>query len=182
MCVTRHKRVPPHLGRPSTSSMSTTWCRYLKVVPGVVSVLYRRFSLIACPVVALVRDCSSTLIVNPVVLLVCDCSSSPSIGLVPPRVLVVLVTSFPILVSACAPNRLPLVHPECRDCFGSLNGCCVRHLTLTQRLNMPRSRWYLCLEFGELILRCANWPGYCLRPDVVDSLTGVTLHRPAKSL
>ena len=140
MCVTRHKRVPPHLGRPSTSSMSTTWCRYLKVVPGVVSVPYRRFSPIACPVVALVRNCSSPLIVDLMVVLVRDCSSSLSVRLVPPRVLVVLVTSFPTLVSACAPNNLPLVCLKCRDYFSSLNGCCVRHSTPTQRLNTPRSR------------------------------------------
>ena len=111
MCVRRHKRVPPHLGHPGTSSMGAPWSHCLKVVLRVVSVPYHPFSPIACLVVVLVHNSSSPLIVDPVVVLVLDCSSSPRVGLVPPRVLVVLVTSFPTLVLVRAPNRLPLVRP-----------------------------------------------------------------------
>ena len=55
MCVRRHKRVPPHLGHPGTSSMGAPWSHCLKVVLRVVSVPYHPFSPIACLVVVLVR-------------------------------------------------------------------------------------------------------------------------------
>ena len=103
-----------HLGRPGILSTGTTWRRCLKVVPRVVSIPDHPFFPIAKRVVGLIHDRSSPLIVGPV----------------PPHVSVMLVMSCLNLVSACAPNRLPLVHPKCRDCFGSLNGCCAHYPSL----------------------------------------------------
>ena len=97
---------------------------------GVVLVLDHPLSLISGPVVASVHAPSSLLIVAPIVVLVLDSPSSRFVGSESSCFPVVLVPSFLILVSVCAPNHRPLVHPECHDYFGCLNGHCVRRLIL----------------------------------------------------